>query len=92
MAQRRATGFRILPSAWHSWEGVDVPERLEAVVEALFALRDSEVVLERLRFDLPVWRLSARREGGQFILVGARDSSGAWVHVVAVTVRYDPFA
>ena len=87
MAQRRATGLRILPSAWNSWQELDIPERLETAVDGLFALPAAEVVLERLQFDLPVWRLSARRAGRQFFLFGARDDSGAWLHVLAVTAR-----
>jgi hypothetical protein len=89
VAQRRAKGFRILPSAWESWEELDTPGRLEATIDALFALPNSDVTLARLRPDLPVWELSATHEGRVLFLLGARDGTGAWAPVEAVTARKD---
>jgi hypothetical protein len=63
--------------------------RMEVVLDALLALPDAQVVLTRVRPNLPVWQPTALLEGSLFSVRGMRDDSGAWVHVVAVHPQLD---
>ena len=84
MAQQRAPGFRIVPEAWKEWEFQTCPARLDAIVDRLFGLGDDAVTLQEAHDQAMAWVLRARLDGALLVLVGSRNTAGAWtvVHVV----------